>query len=57
MVRLLQKSAAQAADMSGADCIQSSIEALRPSLDLIIHYAFQQRLIPRRFAVDELFSM
>jgi len=43
--------------MSGADCIQSGIEALRPTLDLIIHYAFRQQLIPRRFAVDELFNM
>ena len=33
------------------------IEALRPTLDLIIHYAFRQQLIPRRFAVDELFNM
>jgi 4,5-dihydroxyphthalate decarboxylase len=57
MVSLLQKSAAQAPDMPGADSIQSGIEALRPSLDLIIHYAFRQQLIPRRFAVDELFNM
>lgn len=54
---LLQQSAARVPDMPGADCIQSGIEALRQTLDLIIHYAFQQRLIPRRFAVDELFSM
>ena len=57
MVRLLQRSAALAPDMPGADCIQSGIEALRPTLDLIIHYAFRQHLIPRRFAVDELFNM
>ena len=57
VVRLLQQSAAAAPDMPGADSIQSGIEALRPSLDLIIHYAYQQGLIPRRFAVDELFSM
>lgn len=57
MVRLLQKSAAQAPDMPGADSIQSGIEALRPTLDLMIHYAFRQQLIPRRFAVDELFTM
>jgi 4,5-dihydroxyphthalate decarboxylase len=57
MLRLLQKSAAQAPDMPGADSIQFGIEALRPTLDLIIHYAFRQRLIPRRFAVDELFNM
>jgi 4,5-dihydroxyphthalate decarboxylase len=57
MVNLLQKSAAQAPDMPGADSIQCGIEALRPSLDLIIHYAFRQQLIPRRFTVDELFTM
>jgi len=56
MLRLLQASAAQAPDMPGADSIMCGIEAMRPSLELIIHYAFQQGLIPRRFSVDELFS-
>lgn len=57
VLRLLQQSADAAPDMPGADCIRSGVEALRPSLDLIIHYAYQQKLISRRFAVDELFSM
>lgn len=57
VVRLLQQSATTVPDMPGADSIQSGIEVLRPSLDLIIHYAYQQRLIPRRFAVDELFNI
>lgn len=57
VVQLLQRSAAQAPDMPGADSIQSGIEALRPGLELIIRYAFQQGLIPRRFVVDELFNM
>lgn len=57
MVRLLQQSAARAPGMPGADFIRSGIEVLRPTLDLIIHYAFVQRLIPRRFTVDELFNM
>jgi 4,5-dihydroxyphthalate decarboxylase len=57
VLRLLQQSAARAPDMPGADSIQSGIEALRPSLDLIIHHAFHQGLIPRRLAVDELFTM
>jgi 4,5-dihydroxyphthalate decarboxylase len=56
-LRLLQQSAARAPDMPGADSIQSGIEALRPSLEMIIHHAFRQGLIPRRFAVDELFTM
>jgi 4,5-dihydroxyphthalate decarboxylase len=57
VVRLLQQSAALVPDMPGADSIQSGIEDLRPGLELIIHYAYQQGLIPRRFAVDELFNM
>jgi 4,5-dihydroxyphthalate decarboxylase len=57
VVRLLQQSADLAAGMPGADSICSGIEAMRPGLELIIHYAHQQGLIPRRFAVDELFSM
>jgi len=57
VVRLLQASAAAAPDMPNADYIQSGIAAMRTSLELIIHYAFQQGLIPRRFAVDELFNM
>lgn len=57
VVSLLQQSAAAVPDMPGADSIQSGIEELRPSLDLIIHYAYQQGLIPRRFAVDELFNI
>lgn len=57
VVRLLQQSAALTPDMPGADSIQSGIDGLRPSLELIIHYAYQQRLIPRRFALDELFNM
>lgn len=57
VVRLLQQSAAAATDMPGADSIQSGVDAMRPSLELIIHYAYQQGLIPRRFAVDELFNM
>lgn len=57
VVRLLEQSAGRAADMPGADSICSGIEAMRPSLELIIHYAYQQGLIPRHFAVDELFTM
>lgn len=32
------------------------LEAIRPSLQLIVDYAAQQKLISRRYAVDELFS-
>ena len=32
------------------------VEANRPSLEAIIDIAFNQKLIPRRYAVDELFD-
>jgi 4,5-dihydroxyphthalate decarboxylase len=32
------------------------VEANRKSLELVIDYAFQQKIIPRRFTVDELFA-
>lgn len=32
------------------------VEANRRSLEVAIDYAHQQRLIPRRFEVDELFD-
>ena len=58
MLQLLQQSAALApADMPGRDSIQSGVEALRPSLELIIHYAAQQGLIPRKFSLADLFTM
>lgn len=41
---------------AGRDPLPFGIEPLRRSLDLIIEYAYAQKLIPRRFAVDELFD-
>jgi 4,5-dihydroxyphthalate decarboxylase len=40
----------------GVDPLPFGVEALRPSLELVIDYALAQRLIPRRYAVDELFD-
>lgn len=40
----------------GIDAIQFGVENIRRSLELIIKYATQQKLIPRRFEVDELFD-
>jgi len=40
----------------GLDPLQFGVEANRRSLELIIEYSVQQRLIPRRFEVDELFD-
>jgi 4,5-dihydroxyphthalate decarboxylase len=51
--RLLQESAARA---PAASVPQFSAEEMRRSLELIIQYAAQQGLIPRAFAVDELFN-
>ena len=40
----------------GIDHLPLGVEACRPALARIIDYAAQQRLIPRRFTVDELFD-
>ena len=55
--RLLRasKQAATAAANS-LDPLQFGVEANRRSLELIIDYSVQQRLLPRRFEVDELFD-
>ncbi len=41
---------------AGTDPLPFGVEALRRSLEVIVDYAFAQALIPRRFAVDELFD-
>ena len=38
------------------DSAPFGVAANRPALELIIDYCLQQRMIPRRFAVDELFA-
>ncbi|MGH7817118.1 MAG: hypothetical protein ACREOR_06990 [Candidatus Binatia bacterium] len=54
--RLLRESKPAAPVTSGLDTIQFGVESVRRSLELIISYSVQQRLIPRRFGVDELFD-
>lgn len=55
--RLLRDSKPAAPAAANAlDPIQFGIENIRPSLELIIDYSVQQRLIQRRFEVDELFD-
>jgi 4,5-dihydroxyphthalate decarboxylase len=39
-----------------ASAIRFGFEACRESLELIIDYSFRQKLIPRRFTVEELFD-
>jgi 4,5-dihydroxyphthalate decarboxylase len=53
---LLKQSKAMAGPAASPDPVPFGVEANRKSLDLIIDYAAQQSLIPRRFSVDELFD-
>ena len=39
-----------------SDALRFGIGSMKDTLGLIIDYAVQQRLIPRRFTVDELFQ-
>lgn len=55
--RLLQESKAAARlGAASPDLTPFGVEANRHALELIVHYAYDQRLIPRRYAVDELFD-
>lgn len=55
--RLLRQSKqAQPAAPNVLDPIQFGVENIRRSLELIIHFSVQQRLIARRFEVAELFN-
>jgi 4,5-dihydroxyphthalate decarboxylase len=54
--RVLRASKQAAPPPSGLDTLQFGLENIRRSLDLIIQYSFEQKLIPRRFEVDELFD-
>jgi len=53
---LESKRAGAPAASGGIDLAPFGAAAVRPSLELIVDYSFEQRLIPRRFAVDELFD-
>jgi len=54
--RMLKESKRAAPSPTGIDFLPFGVEALRESLALIIDYCVQQKLIPRRFTVDELFD-
>ncbi len=56
--RLLVESQKRAATPGSdqAAAIRFGLEATRASLEIIIDYAVRQKLIPRRFTVDELFD-
>lgn len=53
---LLREGKRRAPAPEGTDTTPFGVEACRPALERIIDYAVQQRLIPRRFDVDELFD-
>jgi len=55
VVREVRRLLTKAADSSAA-APRFSVDEMRRSLELIIGYSAQQELIPRAFAVDELFD-
>jgi 4,5-dihydroxyphthalate decarboxylase len=54
--RLLSAAKRAAPAPAGIDPAPFGIAANRPALELVVDYCLQQRMIPRRFAVDELFA-
>ena len=54
--RLFAAGKAAAGAVADPDPVPFGIEANRPSLELIAEYAYQQRLIPRRISVDDMFA-
>lgn len=53
---LLKRNKEQVGHAATPDFVPFGIEANRRPLELIVDYAFQQALIPRRYAVEELFD-
>jgi 4,5-dihydroxyphthalate decarboxylase len=54
--RLLAAAKRAAPARAGIDPAPFGVAANRPALELIVDYCLQQRMIPRRFSVDELFA-
>ena len=54
--RMLRASKAASKPQDAVDFVPFGVEGVRKSLELIISYAAQQALIPRKFSVDELFD-
>ncbi len=56
--RMLQESRRAVPPPEGGllDPWRFGIEANRRSLEIVIDYSFRQKLIPRKFSVDELFD-
>ncbi len=43
-------------DMDDCDMAPLGVDAVRPALEMMLRYCEQQQLLPRRFAVDEVFA-
>ena len=43
-------------DGTALDPLRFGVEACRPTLEIIIDFAARQKLIPKKIAVDDLFS-
>ncbi len=57
VVKEVHRTLAEARDTGpGAGTYGHNVEALRETLDLVIHYAYQQKVISKKFKVDELFD-
>lgn len=54
--RVLLASKAAANLQGDIDLLPYGLPAMRRALELVIDYAFEQRLLPRRLAIDELFD-
>jgi 4,5-dihydroxyphthalate decarboxylase len=54
--RLLREGKRLAGPAATPDTTPFGVEANRPSLAMIAEYAFQQRLLPRRVSVDDMFA-
>jgi 4,5-dihydroxyphthalate decarboxylase len=53
---LIRRAKEAAGPSKGPDMKPIGIEAIRPSLELVIQLAAEQQIIPKRFTVDELFE-
>lgn len=53
---LLKRNKERMGPAASPDLLPFGVEANRKPLELIVGYAFQQALIPRRYAVEELFD-
>jgi len=54
--RMLKESKAAAGDLGPIDFHPFRVDALRKPLEMIMQYSVEQKIVPRVFAVDELFD-